>query len=1193
MSIFSTVRDIHEILTEVTSINSLPLSKAVSEVFFYLLNICKFQALRFLSFRWIFNFSLLPLKIPAYCNSVFKETHYQTLFDFLQVIQLEQNPLVLGLLNSIFLTIPVSIVHFSAIRRLLIQGIPAASYSLGGYVLGQIFFISCVIFGIQSIIIPWLTLEPLNYILGLIIIGRIIYSTRFESFMELKTWSWRHPKYQSYFITSFLLAWCEQGSLFQFLGNITFSANPTILQAFNANHLILNFLQNFIYVLGLLIGSVIFTGFWMWLFLRIKKAIFDRYLFLPSKFVNRLNSYIFLFTTIIGLATIPYYTLFSMMLGPLGFVSEDSALNSVTNAFSNYYIDEAAVELLSFISIDPDVVEFKSFPFNRGSYLVFPEMDHTLSLEDLAYGAEFAWLKRVENPSTGFVVGHHRGRNFSKKVGGVKGQIFSANKGTGSIFGGKRLTLAKFATRDDDKKGGKKKRRFPNATPLINYRFELNEEFNSNEGSLFFFVAKIMILDFIKDIRLRRFVKVQLKHPRFLEGIGANPFNRKAQLLLDRLHTLYDYDDIDYIDEDEVSPNFITKNALQTDACFPVSFKEDQALLNEEYPEIGLRIRQYYNQSFIYKFLIKLDVESLLSRQPRKYRLNSKQELDLFMRRIISSKYYNKFRYYRTVSKNYLVRFIYREFFGGSKNISSQVYSHQFTGTFRNLNRFFSLRLDDDKNRNFVNDKFLNYIDHYFFDTNQHFKFFAYHNYRRFSVALENQENDIKPSESTNSKSTKGGNTNLEEDKNVNDVKENNVESNSVKDIDNGDNDMSDHNVDMEDHDVDDKTHDNEIEDYDNDVEGQDVNEDDEDDEDDDNNVKYEATSQNKDIKQEKKENKHNDHLAAIQAARKKRFDELTQKVSPKPLPASIIVPEGEEDDYHNSLTKKDLEKIDRNKAILKFDQPLYIFSKSDVGPEPHEELYHFLNNQIIKKAPKKIVRHNVTFKERICLPLYVGWDKRLRKLAISNKAVIKKFTGSFMTITPQLTKISSLDFTNNYLHETRKHISAKIRNFLKIEHIKKNKETQVIKFACWPLPDDVFTWPPNISPFPYLVLKEEESQTEFEDMDDFSEDLFFAADTRGLVFTRKWMLENLRETGRDARSLLTFFVPAKGGYFWPGNRDTIRITGHINKKKEDLFNELIEKNKNKSKSKAKAKAAEASKKARSSGFMRSRFRSV
>jgi hypothetical protein len=1173
MSIFSTVRDINEILTEVTSVNSLPLSKAVSEVFFYLLNICKFQALRFLSFRWIFNFSLLPLKIPAYCNSVFKETHYQTLFDFLQVIQLEQNPLVLGLLNSIFLTIPVSIVHFSAIRRLLIQGIPAASYSLGGYVLGQIFFISCVIFGIQSIIIPWLTLEPLNYILGLIIIGRIIYSTRFESFMELKTW--RHPKYKSYFITSFLLAWCEQGSLFQFLGNITFSANPTILQAFNANHLILNFLQNFIYVLGLLIGSVIFTGCWMWLFLRIKKAIFDRYLFLPSKFVNRLNSYIFLFTTIIGLATIPYYTLFSMVLGPLGFVSEDSALNSVTNAFSNYYIDEAAVELLSFISIDPEVIEFKHFPFNRGSYLVFPEIDHTLSIEDLAYGAEFAWLKRVENPSTGFVVGHHRGRNFSKKVGGIKGQLIPTNKGKGD--GG--LTLATFATRGrgDDKKGDKrpkKKRRFPNATPLINYRFELNEEFSPYNSTFIFFIAKIMMLDFFTD--LSQYEKIQLQHPKFLREVhGADPFDKKEQLLINRWHTWYDLDDIEYVGSDEISSNFIAKNALQTEACFPSSFNEDQVFLNEEHPAIGLRIRQYYNQSFIYKFLIKLDIEGLLSRQPRKYRLNSKQELDLFMRRIIASGYYDRFRYYMRFSTDYLLRFIFKEFFGGSKNINSQVYSHQFTGTFRNLNRFFSLRLDDDKNRNFVNDKFLNYIDHYFFDTNQHFKFVTYNTFKYKVRPCENQENDTKPSESTNSKITKGENANIEEDKNVNGVEENNAET---KDIDNGDNDMSDHDINMEDHDIDDKTHDNEIEDYDNDVEGQDVDEDEDD-------VKYKATyssKKKKGIKEEKK----NNYLDEIQIARQQRLDELTKKVSPKPLPFPKIIPESDDDGYHRSLTKKDLEKIDRNKAVLKFDQSLYILSKSDIGPEPHEELYHFLNNKIIKEAPKKIVRHNITFKERICLPLYVGWDKRLRKLAISNKSVIKKFTGSFMAITPQLTKASSLDFTNNYLHKTRKHLSAKIKNFLKIEHIKKNKETQVIKFACWPLPDNVFTWPPNISPFPYLVLKEDESQTEFESMDDLSEDLFFAADTRGLTFTRKWMLENLREAGRDPRSLLTYFVPAKGGYFWPGNRDTIRINGHINKKKEDLFNELIEKNKNK------PKTTEASKKARSkSGARRNRYR--
>ena len=70
----------------------------------------------------------------------------------------------------------------------MINGVPAALFSLLGNILGQSCFLICVLFGLRSFVVPWFSLEPLNYAIGLYIVLNII-------FQSLQKRSWKQIQF--------------------------------------------------------------------------------------------------------------------------------------------------------------------------------------------------------------------------------------------------------------------------------------------------------------------------------------------------------------------------------------------------------------------------------------------------------------------------------------------------------------------------------------------------------------------------------------------------------------------------------------------------------------------------------------------------------------------------------------------------------------------------------------------------------------------------------------------------------------------------------------------------------------------------------------------------------------------------------------------------------------------------------------
>ena len=403
MSFVTTIRDYVEVLNTISdSLGSdFTFNKFISESFVYIFQTLRYWIVYMITFQWIRDFSLLPIIIPQLSSAIFKESFFletpsRVFFEFLEIPDLNQNKFVLGFFNSFFLSLPISVVHILSIRRLLIQGIPAGIYSIGGYIFGQLIFLSLTLFGVRQLLIPWLTLEPLNYILGIIVIFRVIYSMTQENLKELN--GWFLPQYKSYFLTSLLLAWCEQSSIFQYLGNLTLSSNVTILESFSSNSSLSGFLTHFLYILGIFIGFFIFTFIWGAVFLQLKNwFILYTPLFLSS-FIQLINKTSFIITLALSLSSIPFYGFDYLVTGPLGFVSQD-------NVFKNTVFDQTRIKDLGGIGLmsSPEstykYVDIDVSVFDRGEYLTAPDVQQALSFEDLNYRGEFDWTTRNDKVS--------------------------------------------------------------------------------------------------------------------------------------------------------------------------------------------------------------------------------------------------------------------------------------------------------------------------------------------------------------------------------------------------------------------------------------------------------------------------------------------------------------------------------------------------------------------------------------------------------------------------------------------------------------------------------------------------------------------------------------------------------------------------------------------------------------------------
>ena len=646
MSFVPAIRDYIEMLNNVFDSLSgdINFQIIVKETLVYLFVSIKCILTYIFSFQWLRNVSYFPILVPQLHSSVLNETYFlhnpvSTIFTFLETPTYGNNKYLLGFLNSFFFCLPISCAHVICARRLLIQGIPAGIASGLGTILGQWWFATCILFGLRSFIIPWFSFEPLNFIIGICLLLNIIHEmTHQRSFNIINTKGKDKTKLIRIFLLNLILSWTEQSCIFQYFGNLTFGPEPTALEIFSSNTEIQSFLIDGSYLLGLLAGSFLFTGLFGFLSIRLSNFIYPLFKLSLSKWINLLNFGLISLTIAFTLTSIPYYGLDYLFTGPLGFVSQDKALEKTFFSLGN--VENTKQILLSDGKTNSFNTDLNAF--DRGSYLNSPESSRYQSFEDLNYQGEYAWtgktdrqpqLYQQENVLTN-LINNFFGESPKKK------KSISSPKGTTQTSALNQI-------------GQEKKKENLTSKNLISSELASDDEESNHYNN-----------DKIDDFEDEE-----------TESLNTEDVGLKKRIS----------EELKYSEEVPIDNNL--------DENFSPEFLSIDPQLNRKVEE---KIKQNYYSNPIYKSLLSVDIDSFLAKQPTFQKLTKNEEKKLFEKRLILGSYYDSLRYYNQLP--YTEQF--QEFFDGSKSYADRVFNQQFKGTLKVVRRLFSITVDPEENTN-------------------------------------------------------------------------------------------------------------------------------------------------------------------------------------------------------------------------------------------------------------------------------------------------------------------------------------------------------------------------------------------------------------------------------------------------------------------------------------------------------------
>ena len=636
MSFVPAIRDYIETLNNVYDslsgdINSQTIIK---ETLVYLFVSIKCILTYFFSFQWLRNISYFPILVPQLHLSVLNETYIlqnpvSAIFTFLETPTYVDNKLFLGFLNSFFFCLPISCAHIICARRLLIQGIPAGLAAGFGTVLGQWWFAASILLGLRSFIIPWFSSEPFNLIVGICLLLNIIHDMTHQRSLNIITTRGKDKtKLTKIFLLNLFLSWTEQTCLFPYFGNLTFGPEPTALEVFSSNTEIQSFLVHGTYLLGLLAGSLLFTGLFGFLSIWLSNNLYPLFKISFSKWINLLNFGLISLTIAFTFTEIPYYGLDYLLTGPLGFISQDKALEK--SIFSLDTLENTRKVLLTEGGLTSFQTDLHSF--DRGKYLGSPDFSRYQSFEDLNYQGEYALTSRPD-----------RQPMLYDKENGLRKLIYT------------------FFARQPQKK---KSTDIKQTTSLDRSAMS---DVNSNKKN----AAKALYLD-KDDIPI-----VELEEETEKEGSDFDSKNKGLVGFEERIAE-DNKENEELYNEEPIDKGFI-----------------DQFLTND--PDMIIesegRIKQNYYSNPVYKFLLNINIDSFLRREPPFQTLTPSEEKKLFEKRLILGSYYDSVRHYNQLP--YIEQF--QEIFDGSKSYADRVFNQQFKGTLNIVRRLFSITLDPEE----------------------------------------------------------------------------------------------------------------------------------------------------------------------------------------------------------------------------------------------------------------------------------------------------------------------------------------------------------------------------------------------------------------------------------------------------------------------------------------------------------------
>jgi hypothetical protein len=367
--------------------------------FLYIYNSLYLLFIYIISFKWINDFIELPANFKHNYIAILEgknlfETTLEieldkNFFSFFEYSSLNSKNFFTGFFNSFFLALPFSIPQILSIRTLLINGIPAGICSALGTIFGQFIFFSLILFGFEFVIVPFLMFEPFNILLGLFLLVNLLYNMIHNPNMKILNFSQTNKNILfKLFGLNFILSWTEQTSIYNFFGNITINSSSNLLEInYPSDQFI--FFNNIFYLLGILVGSLIFTILFGFLIINISNLIYNTILSKTSFIIlNERFHYISLsLITILCFNNIPYYGFDYLIYGPLGFISEDRFLdNNLPKVVYNSFKRSKDKPAIITIAINP-------LNFDK-SDLIKTEPKTFLKYEQYSLQSETFWKNR-------------------------------------------------------------------------------------------------------------------------------------------------------------------------------------------------------------------------------------------------------------------------------------------------------------------------------------------------------------------------------------------------------------------------------------------------------------------------------------------------------------------------------------------------------------------------------------------------------------------------------------------------------------------------------------------------------------------------------------------------------------------------------------------------------------------------------
>jgi len=721
MSLATSIKEFSDILNQNSTANELNGTFSyltfLQEFFFFSIKNLVGAILYILSFNWLKDFSYLPLLAPQLNpSSYFEDSYFEDplshIISFSRLPTLLEHgsnlgraelggsigprtagygteQLISGFINSFFFSLPFSLPHLISMKRFLSQGVSAGVSSVLGTIAAHSLFLIGVLYGLRFLIIPWFSVEPLNYIMGILLVVAIVN----ELVQEKKVYIVPRSKQRQANLLkigalNFLLTWCEESTVFHSFNHLTLNAHNTYLDlypsgtassagAFNS------FIIHTTYLAAFILGNCLFSSLFYFLFLQSTQYISQWTGLALAKVARTLNKVVLFLIVAFTLSSFPYYGL-DYLLGKVGgFLPEDPAyMETILSPTVIRKLDRDFSDQTSKNGNKKKIVPLDVNYFDQGVYLyletpleddpkenfianelskargleeeVAPttSMESKNSFEELNYRGEYAWTfhgrykKNGSKEKTGFLSGIAGGQAFKKpknhymelKLQSDKRQAEAASRAADQIPLG-RLSEWKEGV-------------LP-AAGAVRSAFE-NQKFaqaSEKQGSTF------------ASERLGR-----ASAPRSAEqGLGMAPLGgllKSDKVALDPLS--------EYVTE-------------LTESISPFEDDEGEKLL-----PIENLIKARYIFNPVYRTLLKTDIDAFLARQPRNHNLAVNQEYNLVKKRQLLEKYYNWLRYYSPFEKE--LERLYE--IPKTKSFVDSVYHQQFKGTLQIARRLFSVTFD-------------------------------------------------------------------------------------------------------------------------------------------------------------------------------------------------------------------------------------------------------------------------------------------------------------------------------------------------------------------------------------------------------------------------------------------------------------------------------------------------------------------